>query len=140
MALGRDEARRPGRGEEGLGDLGLDGRVVDEPEARFLLERVDDLLWNLRTWQLELVRWPVNNSQRIDIEYAHTTNRFGRAHVQQKHSGSPLPANERRQDRWNANPWDVSDGWDGMAEGDPGAWLLPYWMARYYGIITSPQE
>ena len=25
----------------------------------------------------------------------------------------------------------------GMSEQDPGAWLLPYWMARYHGILSS---
>ena len=51
------------------------------------------------------------------------------------HDASPLPASERRQYRWNADPYDVTDGGDGLSEGDPGAWLLPYWMARHHGII-----
>ena len=51
----------------------------------------------------------------------------------------PLPANERKQYRWNANPWDVADGDDGMDEAEPGAWLLPYWLARYHGLV-SPEE
>ncbi len=38
---------------------------------------------------------------------------------------------------WNANPHDL-DGGSGMWENDPGAWLLPYWLARYHGIIQAP--
>ena len=45
-----------------------------------------------------------------------------------------LPANERTQLRWNGDPFDLVDG-SGYTEYDPGAWLLPYWMARYHGLI-----
>ena len=30
---------------------------------------IADLLWTLRTWPLELIQWPVNNTQRLDIKY-----------------------------------------------------------------------
>ena len=79
----------------------------------------------------------VNNSQRIDLEFEGGSDRFGHHGHELKHTRPPLPANERRQTRWNANPWDVSDGWDGMIEADPGAWLLPYWMARYHGLLAN---
>ena len=45
-----------------------------------------------------------------------------------------LPANERTQLRWNGNPFLLdSGGADG--EVDPGAWLLPYWMARWIKML-----
>ena len=37
-----------------------------EPDRAGVL---DDVLWNLRTWPLELIRWPVDNSHRLDIYY-----------------------------------------------------------------------
>ena len=43
---------------------------------------------------------------------------------------------ERNQQRWNANPY-VLDGGSGMNECDPGAWLLPYWMGVYHGLIRA---
>ena len=46
-----------------------------------------------------------------------------------------LPAYERGQLRWNSNPHDL-DGGSGTMEGDPGAWLMPYYMARYHGLIV----
>ena len=46
-----------------------------------------------------------------------------------------LPAYERAQTRWNSNPHDL-DGGSGTSEGDPGAWLMPYFMAKYSGIIV----
>lgn len=48
-----------------------------------------------------------------------------------------FPANERAQGRWNADPYDL-DGGSGYSENDAGAWLLPYWMARAFGIIAAP--
>ena len=92
----------------------------------------NDILWNLKTWPLDLISWPVENSHRLDIIYDSAPTRVThQSHTQSIKNVPPLPANERRQYRWNANPWDVSDGGDGMSETDPGAWLLPYWMARY---------
>jgi hypothetical protein len=119
--------------------LALDGTLAEERPAASEggTSRVEGLLWNLRTWPIELVEWPVNNSHRIDLVYERTPDRFHRVGNQMAHTRPPLPANERRQDRWNKNPFEVTDGWTGMVEGDPGAWLLPYWMARYHGVLKA---
>jgi hypothetical protein len=61
-------------------------------------------------------------------------DRFGRAHNQ---ATRILPANERLDFRWNENEYEVSAGGDGLLEADPGAFLLPYWMARFHGIIAA---
>jgi hypothetical protein len=98
---------------------------------------VKDVLWNLRTWPLDMIQWPVQNSHRLDIIYDRSINRFGSAGTDSWHSQSPLPANERAQGRWNGDPWDVSDGGNGMTEMDPGAWLLPYWLGRFSGIVSA---
>ena len=79
----------------------------------------------------------MRNSHRIDILYEDSQNRFGAKRTDSLHSRSPLPAHERRQGRWNSDPYDVTDGGSGTSEMDPGAWLLPYWMARYYGAISA---
>ena len=99
-------------------------------------ERISDILWNLQTWPQELIDWPVSNSHRIDIIYdLSKTTRFHKSHIESIKTRSPLPANERCQYRWNANPYIIQDCGSGMSESDPGAWLLPYWMARYYDLI-----
>lgn len=95
---------------------------------------VEDIMWNLRTWSLELIEWPATNSHRLDIEFDPEADRFGRS---KNDNVRVLPAHERDQLRWNGNPHDL-DGGSGMSEGDPGAWLLPYWMARYHGIVGPP--
>ena len=45
------------------------------------------------------------------------------------------PATWACQGRWNGDPHDMGGG-SGWSEDDPGDWLLPYWMARYYGLIV----
>ena len=39
------------------------------------------------------------------------------------------------QGRWNGDPYDMNGG-DGCSEMDPGVFLLPYWLARYFGLIV----
>ncbi len=45
-----------------------------------------------------------------------------------------LPANERGQLRWNTSPYQLDSG-GASSEMDPGAWLLPYWLARWTGML-----
>ena len=59
-----------------------------------------------------------------------------------------MPDNERSQFRWNQPAFGAGDSSPRIAEGqlaggksvefDTGAWVLPYWMARHYGIIAPP--
>ena len=95
---------------------------------------LDDMLWNLRTWPLELIEWPMSNNHRLDLVFVGEPDRFGHRNSISR----VLPANERGQSRWNANPFDVSDTGTGTTEMDPGAYLLPYWLARYHGLIAAP--
>ena len=119
---------------------------------------VSAMVWTLRTWPLELITWPMTNSHRLDIVRTGVRDRFGK----QNSATRVLPANERGQGRWNGaprvrhffryarwftmppllcsgSPFDVSDNGDPSSEMDPGAWLLPYWMARYHGLLAAPQ-
>jgi hypothetical protein len=51
-------------------------------------------VWNLRTWQLEMVDWPVSNGQRQDIQFDPFADRSGGYHSE---SIGVLPENERSQ-------------------------------------------
>ena len=95
---------------------------------------VDGMLWNMRTWPLELVDWPFDNAHRLDVRQRIGLTRFGRPQLERV-----LPANERWQDRWNGNPYVLNGGGSGMTQSDPGAWLLPYWMGRFYGLIGADE-
>ena len=94
-----------------------------------------DALWNLRTWQYELVSWPTANSHRLDV-IPDVTN-AGRSGGGSNDALSVLPANERSQGRWNGDPYDL-DGGDGMSEDDPGAFILSYWATRFAGLLDAP--
>ena len=98
----------------------------------------ENVLWNLQTWADELIDWPNDNDERKDILYENTQTRFNVPHIESLKSRPPLPTNERRQYRWNANPYVVGPpGGAGTTEGDPGAWLLPYWMGRWSGVLNG---
>ena len=104
--------------------LAAGGARDDEEKERVLTGSV---IWGLRTWPLELIDWPVYNQERLDLQW--------RGQGEKTRSRRVLPANERRQYRWNADPWEVTDGGNGLREADAGGWLLPYWLARYHGLI-----
>jgi hypothetical protein len=78
--------------------------------------------------------YAVNNSQRLDIVLNREADRFG-----QPLTTRVLPANERRQGvygRWDNMPTELADGGTGAWENSPGDWLLPYWMARFHGVLA----
>jgi uncharacterized protein (TIGR03437 family) len=39
---------------------------------------------------------------------------------------------------WQRDPFQLSGGGSGVIEGSGVDYLLPYWMARYYGVIAGP--
>jgi hypothetical protein len=39
--------------------------------------------------------------------------------------------------KWNGNPYQLRRGGGGYAEDDGAAYLLPYWMARYHGLLKE---
>lgn len=78
--------------------------------------------------------WGVKNSVRDDVHFAEMPNRFGRAvldHV--------LPVDERSFEKWNADPYEPDEDGNGRLESDGAAYLLPYWMGRYHGLIAEQE-
>lgn len=47
-----------------------------------------------------------------------------------------IPYSENYVIRFNANPYELVTSGDGLGATDPGAWLLSYWLGRYYGYIV----
>ena len=91
------------------------------------------LCWRLLADGVMQITWGTTNSHRTDVVVDPQPNRddnYGRESLR------ILPANERSQFRWNANPFDMDSEGNGGSEFDAGAWLLPYWMARFYGILA----
>jgi hypothetical protein len=81
---------------------------------------------------LDLVSWQVRNSHRLDVPPAPERDRHGRQQTTRL-----LPPDERHVQKWNANPFELDGGRGGHLEDDGAAYLLPYWMGRYYGYITD---
>jgi hypothetical protein len=90
-----------------------------------------DAVWNLRTWPLDLVDWPTQNSIRQDIVTDPEVDRDFQSRTESEYI---LPANERDLFRWNSDPRTL-DGGSGFSSTDPGAFLMPYWLARGWGLL-----
>lgn len=76
--------------------------------------------------------WGVKNSIRDDVHFAARPNRFGRPVLD-----SVLPVDERVFEKWNKDPYEPDREGEGLYEDDGAAYLLPYWMGRYHGLITE---
>ena len=76
--------------------------------------------------------WQHDNSQRDDVIIDDSRNVRGNILLTEV-----LPADERHFARWNADPYQAVAGGDGTQEGACIQWLLPYWIARYHGILAE---
>ncbi|NUL81145.1 MAG: hypothetical protein HUU60_00290 [Armatimonadetes bacterium] len=84
----------------------------------------------LQEWPWDLRDWAAKNSHRADVTVANGPGRFG-----EKQSVVPVSYAERAVMQWNGNPYRLDGGGSGKREHDGAAFLLPYWMGRYYKII-----
>jgi hypothetical protein len=82
---------------------------------------------------VDLIRWTMHNSQRLDLLPAPAPYT---SHGSIRSDGLILPYDERRTDRWNTDQFQVDGGLGAMYEMDGADVLAPYWMARYYGFIA----
>ena len=112
----------------GASGIPSDGGSDDDDDDAF---DIAGAVQTLQEWPVSWINWPVDNSLRGDIVYSHALSRQGNPQ-----SITLLPYDEITLLRWNGSPFDVKQG-SGTSETDPTAWLLPYWMGRYYGYITE---
>jgi len=95
---------------------------------------LEEAIWYLQEHPLDLVHWRVMNSHRGDIEKIEPN--FRNQTIRQV-----LPPDELPVNRHNANRFQLDGGDGGSSEYSAGdIWLLPYWMGRYFGVITEPQK
>jgi hypothetical protein len=76
-----------------------------------------------------LIDWTINNSARQDLGEL-MKNRFD-----QTRAKIVLPVDERRQMRWNGDPYELDGGSEGRRRDDGAYILLPYWMGRYHRFL-----
>jgi hypothetical protein len=103
--------------------------LIGNPDAQIDLSNA---VWTLYRTPMDTIGWTVRNSHRPDIVWAAGADRAGEREVL-----NLLPPDERPIMRWNSNPFVVDGGSDGRDEDDGAAFLLPYWMGRYYKFLLS---
>ncbi|MDE2125013.1 MAG: hypothetical protein KGJ62_00290 [Armatimonadetes bacterium] len=95
---------------------------------------VPQAVQSLEDWPWELMNWQCTNTQRADVGFR-SVNIDADTKVE---TTRVLPYSERVIMQWNGNPYEPNGGSvNGNAEDDGSAWLLPYWMGRYYGFIRE---
>ncbi|MBT5084915.1 MAG: hypothetical protein HOM72_04235 [Actinobacteria bacterium] len=90
--------------------------------------------WTLRHWQMDNMNWGISGSQRIDLDISKFLVRLSQdpANVLMRHI---RPPQERESGEWNRDPFSVNAGGNGGTAYEPGPYLFPYWIMRYYGMI-----
>ena len=95
---------------------------------------LEEAIWYLQEYPLDLVHWRVTNSHRKDIEMIEPNFR-------NQTITEVLPPDELPINRHNANRFQLDGGDGGRSEYSAGdIWLLPYWMGRYLGVIAGPES
>lgn len=94
---------------------------------------LNEAVWYLREYPLDMINWSIKNSHRKDIELIEPNFR-------RQTTKEVLPPDERPIKRHNSNTFDLDRiGVGGTSEESAGdIWLLPYWMGRYLGVISAP--
>lgn len=93
---------------------------------------LEEAIWYLQEYPLDLINWTVKNSHRQDIVLLEEN--FRRQTTQEV-----LPPDELPIRRHNGNRFGLDGGRDGSQENSAGdIWLLPYWMGRYLEVISEP--
>jgi len=95
---------------------------------------LDEAVWYLQKYPLDLIEWTITNSHRKDIVKIEPN--FRKQTITEM-----LPASELRISRHNANRFDLDGGNGGRGESSAGdIWILPYWIGRYLGVIGAPEK
>ena len=93
---------------------------------------LNEAIWYLQEYPLDLINWTVINSHRKDIEFV--APNFRNQTIKEVLSPKELPIT-----RHNANRFQLDENSRGASENSAGdIWLLPYWIGRYLGVIVEP--
>ncbi|MEN8121572.1 MAG: hypothetical protein ABFS35_14560 [Bacteroidota bacterium] len=94
---------------------------------------MDESIWFLKEYPLDMINWTITNSHRKDIELI--PNNF-----REQTTKKVLPPDERPMFKHNTNCFELDRNGDGRYENSGDLYLLPYWMGRYLGVISKPKE
>jgi len=93
---------------------------------------LSDSVRSLMEIPVDRVRWAVDNRDRADVAQAWLPERGGNVE-----GTSVLPYSENGMTKWNGDPYELARGGDGTTEDDGAAYLLPYWLGRFHGLIED---
>jgi len=103
--------------------------ALAQPDAKVDMAAAVRTLYRM---PMDTIDWTVKNSGHPDVVMDAATGRF-----QRRQAVTLLPPDERPVMKWNANPFEIDGGSDGRSEDDGTAFLLPYWMGRYHGLLLG---
>jgi hypothetical protein len=86
----------------------------------------------LREIPMDMVKWTVSNSKRLDVPVDPLSDRF-----QRRQALIVLPYDELPMSKWNGNPYSLDGGQGGRGEDDGAYFLLPYWMGRFHKLLSE---
>ena len=138
LARYEDDPALLAKWQHGLDYLWEVQRPERNPEFNFVfapLARVDeyDLAISIETLHetpLDLILWGLDLQHRADGELSDDLDRFDKPQ-----NAFVFPYDERQPQRWAENPYAYEQRGGGQSELSGTFWLLPYWMARYHGLI-----
>lgn len=90
---------------------------------------LNDAIWTLQTMPIEQIDWPWDNSQRLDVVFDQSVDRFGGSTLR-----TLVPYDEFSMARWNGDPFTPSGG-SGLSTCDGAVYLLPFWLGHYLNYI-----
>ncbi|MEN8137645.1 MAG: hypothetical protein ABFR62_04355 [Bacteroidota bacterium] len=94
---------------------------------------LDNTIWYLKEFPLDMISWSINNSGRKDLEFLPDNFR-------EQTTSHVLPPDERPVFKHNTNTFTLDSGDEGRVEYSGDIYLLPYWMGRYLGVISEPKN
>ncbi len=98
---------------------------------------LEDSVETLERYPMDLIDWPVVNSNRIDIVPlgAYTREPGKTKNTGYRTNGYVLPIDERAANSWSENVWRLDGGGKGLVLDEPSPYLLAYYLGLYHGFI-----
>lgn len=88
---------------------------------------------SLQEMPLDFIRHNVINSKRKELEFVDIPQIYGGG----KRLTEPLPYDEKPINKYDGSPFDADCYADGYQALEGTIFMLPYWIARYYGMIEE---
>ena len=111
---------------------GLDRFPVTIPR-----EVLEESIDTLKRYPLDRIRYAFDNTHRTDIVLLDDSFLPWGQPRGHRRNGYVIPIDERSVEHWNHDPWRLKEDADGRILTDGSAFLLPYYMGRYYGFIIE---